>query len=157
MAESISKPEAGDFIIEGIDAFLEETGRLKSHQKKFVTATFKNIFPVILKVVASGGVDTSSNVRDIPSEENLRSTFETCGQEINPELGYFIAYDFGYYCAKNNYRDMIVMISYIPENLNIIYFVSLNSSVVEQLTVEFVVINGSLVRLRLGRFFWENI
>lgn len=117
--EMAAKNTQNIITIEGLDKFANEVQKLRFHQKSFVVSTFEKIFPVILKVVASGGVDTSNNVRKIHPIEQLNDIFQACKRTIKPEMGYFIAYDFGHYTDDNTYRDMIIMISYVPETLGV--------------------------------------
>lgn len=110
--------ENGMIYIEGIDMINEEIKMLKFHQKTYVIFDFKKINPVVSRLVASGGLDTSGNIRATPPLEVLTSTFAECQGFVNPEKPYFIVYDFGYYNDKNCYRDMIVMVSYVPDSLS---------------------------------------
>ena len=119
MAESIARPKETYSVIGGIEDFRTQAARLRKHERTYVVATFKDINPVAIKVLSSGGKDRSANIRDIPSKEELLSIFDECKGSIEGDKGYFIVYDFGYFTDEQLYRNLIVLISYLPENLSI--------------------------------------
>lgn len=105
--------------IEGIETLEKSVDEIRSHKKTFVVAALNSIFPVGLEVIYSGGIDTSANVRMTPSLEQLKEIFKECKDIIQKDKGYFVIYDFGYYTKDNNFRNLIIMLSFIPDTLNI--------------------------------------
>ncbi|KAI5171270.1 cofilin, partial [Pancytospora epiphaga] len=72
------------------------------------------------------------------SSEELVKTFEECKSILNPESLSIVAYDLGYYTKNNNYRSMVILISYVPESLDPRHKVALASnmsSILESLNI----------------------
>lgn len=118
-AESCQKQMSCAVSISGIGSFVEEVANLRSYKNSFVVSTFEDINPITLQVISSGGLDRSTNVRDVPTPEQLSLIFNECRQNLKHSKGYFVAYDFGYYNEHNNFRDIIVMISLIPDTMSV--------------------------------------
>lgn len=105
--------------IQGYDEVKKEIMDIKIHKKTFTVFEVSSITPVGLVVVVSGGIDSSGDLRSTPSPQLLDDTFNACRASLNTSKPCFIAYNFGYYNEKNNYREMIVLISFIPENADL--------------------------------------
>lgn len=108
---------AGDSI-QGMDSVQDEVSKLKRHQKTYVIFDFAQIDPVVFRLVTSGGIDTSANVRATPLPEELNKTFSECRAKLKPESLSIVVYDLGYYTDKNNYRSMVILVSHVPEGLD---------------------------------------
>lgn len=105
--------------IQGFEEVEKETSKVKLHKTTYTIFHVSQIDPVKIQVVFSGGIDTSQNVRSTPSEQEIHETFEECRSKLKETNCCFILYNFGYYNDKNNYREMIVLISFIPEEVNL--------------------------------------
>ncbi|KAM0680812.1 hypothetical protein GINT2_001086 [Glugoides intestinalis] len=103
-------------IIQGYDEVEKEIMDIKIHKKTFTIFEVSSTSPVSLVVIVSGGIDSSGDLRSTPTPELLNDTFNSCRASLSTVNPCFIAYNFGYYNEKNNYREMIVLISFIPEN-----------------------------------------
>lgn len=105
--------------IQGYSQVEPEVLAVRTHKKSFVIFEINKLDPVALKIVASGGLDTSVDVRATPAKEDLRRVFEECKQLLKNDKPCFIVYNFGYYNDKNCYREMLLFISFIPEDANL--------------------------------------
>lgn len=113
----------------GMGAVLDEVSVIRSHGSTYVIFDLEKIDPVKIRVVGKGGLDTSGNVRETPPQELLMKTFGECRALINKDASYFVVYDFGYYNDRNNYRDMIMLISYIPDTLSFRHKIAFASNI----------------------------
>lgn len=114
--------------IRGFDDVEKEVLRIKARKGTYTIFEVSQIDPVALHVVSSNGIDSSGDLRSIPAEEELQRMFETCKSKISSDKSYFIVYDFGYYNEKNNYRSMMVLVSYIPESVNLRNKIAMSSN-----------------------------
>lgn len=112
-----SKSAEPECIPDGFAAVEKEVNQIKSHKIQFVIFDFGNINPVEMRVVASGGIDNSANLRITPNNDELHSVFNSCSSKLEKGKPYFVVYDFGYYNTQNSYRSMIVLVSLIPDDL----------------------------------------
>ena len=101
---------------------------VRTHKKTFTIFEISQLDPVALQVVASGGIDTSANVRAILSEEELKNIFEDCRNLLKKEKPCFVVYNFGYYNDKNCYREMLLFVSFIPDFSNLRYKIAMTSN-----------------------------
>lgn len=104
--------------IKGLRSVESAIKDIKSHKSTYIVFDFDNIDPVQIRVLSVGGIDTSSNIRATPSVEQLQNVFSACRDHIQSDKACFIGYSFGYYNEKNNYRDMVLLISFIPDGIN---------------------------------------
>lgn len=112
----------------GFDAVEQEVLKIKTHKGTYTIFEVSQNDPVTLRVVYSDGMDTSDDLRFIPAEDELQKIFESCKARISPERSYFIVYDFGYYNEKNNYRSMMILVSYIPESVSLRSKITMSSN-----------------------------
>ncbi len=115
--------------IEGLEKLLEEVECIRAHKKSFLISTLNNLSPVGIEVIHTGGFDSSTNVRMMPSIEKLHEIFNECYNKIDKTKGYIVIYDFGYYTNDNNYRNFIIMVSFIPDSLNIKYKMAFSTNI----------------------------
>ncbi len=92
---------------------------VRTHKKTYAGFEISQLDPVALKIIFSGGLNTSLDVRITPPKEDLKRVFEECKAQIKKDFPCFIVYNFGYYTNKNCYREMVLFISYIPEDANL--------------------------------------
>lgn len=114
--------------IEGYSQVEPEVLGVRTHKKTFAIFEISQIDPVALKVVASGGIDTSVDVRATPTQEELENVFSECKKFLKKESPCFIVYNFGYYNEKNCYREMVLFISFIPDVSNLRYKIAMTSN-----------------------------
>lgn len=114
--------------IRGFDGVEEEVQKIKAHKGTYTIFEVSQIDPVALHVVYSDGIDNSGDLRSTPAEEELQKIFESCRSKVFPDRSYFIVYDFGYYNEKNNYRSMMILVSYIPESVNLRNKIAMSSN-----------------------------
>lgn len=105
--------------IKGYDEVNDEVSKIKSRKLTYTIFEISQVDPVELRVEISGGVDCSSDLRVTPSEEDLNKTFEECKKNLGETNASFVVYNFGYYTEKKNYREMMMLVSFIPENANL--------------------------------------
>jgi Cofilin/tropomyosin-type actin-binding protein len=112
--------------IKGISDLEKHILHIKTHKIKYLVFAFKNLgngkqpsqSELEIEILYKGGQDTSSDPTITLPEETLKSTFKECIGILEPDKPCFIVYDFGYYNETGNYRDMIVLISYIPDSVH---------------------------------------
>lgn len=104
--------------IKGLKMVEDALKQIRVHEKTFVVFEISSIDPVMFNVVKVGGLNTSGNVRATPPIDNLTTVFDECVKSMDGNKPYFIGYDFGYYTASRDYRNMILLISYIPDSIN---------------------------------------
>lgn len=114
--------------IQGYDSVKEELKKLKTRKITFVIFEISQIDPVQLRVLSTGGIDSSSNLHSTPDEALLKETFENCKKQLMPTKASFVAYNFGYYNDKNNYREMVMLVSYIPEDVNLRHKIAMTTN-----------------------------
>lgn len=114
--------------IEGYSQVEPEVLGVRTHKKTFTIFVISQIDPVALKVVASGGIDTSADVRNIPTEDDLKNVFEECKKLLSKEKPCFVVYNFGYYTENNSYREMLLFVSFIPDLSNLRYKIAMTSN-----------------------------
>lgn len=101
----------------GFDAITNEVSRIKAHRITYLVFDMAQMDPVGLRIIGTGGNDTSADPRATPALDVLQETFTSCRAQLDPHRPYFIAYDFGYYNAQGCFRSLVILISYIPEDV----------------------------------------
>lgn len=114
--------------IKGYQQVEQEVVNVRTHKKTYTIFEISQIDPVELKVVASGGLDTSVDVRKTPEKEVLLNIFNECKSILKQDRPCFIVYSFGYYKEKNSYREMVLFISFIPEEANLRHKIAMTSN-----------------------------
>lgn len=105
--------------IGGFEKVQDEIYKIRTRKLTFTIFEISKVDPVELYVEVSGGIDSSDNLRSTPTEEELLEIFNKCKSSLDESKSCFIAYNFGYYTQNGNYRELIMLISFIPESVNL--------------------------------------
>lgn len=105
----------GMSLIKGYEKVHGEVQRVRTRKLTYTIFEIGSVDPVELIVKTSGGIDGSVDLRSTPSEQELVEIFEECKSQLIESKAFFVVYNFGYYNEKRNYREMIMLISFIPE------------------------------------------
>lgn len=105
--------------IPGLDAAREEIMKIKAHKLSYTIFEISQLDPVAFRVVHSDGLKDRRDHRALVTQDELLKTFDACKSKMQPKQSYFIAYDFGYYNELNNFREMVVLISFVSESENL--------------------------------------
>ena len=105
--------------IQGYSQVEPEVLGVRTHKKTYAVFEISQLDPVALQIVASGGLNTSVDIRITPGKEDLTRIFEECKTKLKKDSPCFVVYNFGYYNDKNCYREMVLFISFIPEEANL--------------------------------------
>lgn len=114
--------------IKGYKDVEAEISKIRSRKLTYTIFEVCKVDPVELRVSTSNGIDNSFNLRSTPSEKELLSVFDQCKSQLKESSASFIAYNFGYYSENNNYREMIMLVSFIPENVNLRHKIAMTSN-----------------------------
>lgn len=115
--------------IEGYEEVEDEIKKLRLRKLTYTIFEISRLDPVELHVKASGGMDISSDLRRTPSEKELLNIFTECKSQLSENRASFIAYNFGYYNEKANYRELIMLNSFIPEGEGLRKKIAMSSNV----------------------------
>jgi len=115
--------------IRGYDKVEEEVLRIRTRKLTYTIFEVNSIDPVELEVKASGGLDCSTDLRSTPSENDLVAVFDECKAQLSECKALFVVYNFGYYNEKKSYRELIMFVSFIPEEESLRKKIAMTSNI----------------------------
>lgn len=101
---------------DGFQAVSNEVASVKKHKLIYTILAVSDINTVSLTVIKSLENPHSGDLRYILDENTLILYLESLKSQLDAQKSYFIVYNFGFYTNNNEFRQKMIMISYIPES-----------------------------------------
>ncbi|KAF7684387.1 Cofilin [Astathelohania contejeani] len=99
----------------GYDQVKKNVENVTNKMAFYTIFNIPEIQSVELQVIKTLEHDTPGDMRSTPSPERLKEVFDDCLASMDFSECYYIVYDFGFYRSPGEYRNMVCLISYIPE------------------------------------------
>ncbi|KAK1351125.1 putative cofilin/tropomyosin-type actin-binding protein [Hamiltosporidium tvaerminnensis] len=100
----------------GLDEVKRESEKLKRRESIFVIFNIPSFKPVEFAILDTYERTNSSASGDAMDEKEMRKIFDICKSKIKKNSCCYVIYDFGFYRNDRAFRNMVCLITYIPDD-----------------------------------------
>lgn len=106
-------------VPDGFNEVMELTNKVRSRELLYVVFTVDPINPVRYRIIKVLKNNFQSSARDKMLKNDIVENLYKLRSDISDGMGYFVIYDFGFYKSDESFRNILCLISIIPDTLKV--------------------------------------